>query len=106
MDYDKIFESINLILQKAIQHYNLSIIEKNNGIKKDTIVLKNYSRQYMSVINIKNEKLVWVNCFCTSNGHSTWPNAVIVSKGGNCYFNLMINLNDKSYSNLKFNESN
>ncbi len=57
------------------------------------IDLKQYKRQYVAIINSKGEKEVWINCFCGHQHDKYWKESIImVSDGGNCYFNLKINL--------------
>jgi len=52
-----------------------------------------YYKQLIPIINIKGEKEVWVNCFCSADGKPYWKkNIVLVMDGGSCYFNLKINL--------------
>lgn len=56
------------------------------------IDLARYKRQYTAVVNAKGEKEVWVNCFCSEPGYD-WKKQILgVADGGNCYFNLKINL--------------
>lgn len=65
--------------------------------------IKKYKRQYFPVINDKGEKEVWVNCFC---GHPDydWKNKIVfVFDGGNCFFNVKVNLQTKKYYDLMIN---
>jgi hypothetical protein len=68
------------------------------------IDLKRYYRQYIVVYNKRGEKEVWVNCFCNIQSIDYWrQKAVIVMGGGNCFFNVRINLTRKSYSDFMVN---
>lgn len=68
------------------------------------IKLKGKKRQYVPVINEKGEKEVWVNFFCSDWGNDNWKNDIMmVHDGGNCYFNLKVNLTNKTYSELSIN---
>lgn len=65
--------------------------------------LKRYKRQYVAVINSTGEKEVWVNCFCDAS-NKDWKNEIIeVLDGGNCYFNLKINLTKGQCYDLMIN---
>jgi hypothetical protein len=62
------------------------------------IKLKNYKRQYICGINRSGDKEVWVNCFCKSDFQllKYWRSqTVVVMDGGECFFNLKINLTKK-----------
>lgn len=77
----------------------------NSKLKKENfiLILSRYKRQYMAIINKEGEKEVWVNCFCE---HWDWylsTRPVQVSDGGNCFFNLKINLSKNIYYNLMIN---
>jgi hypothetical protein len=91
LEQEKLFEEVN----KKHPEYRLD--------KKDFIInLKRYKRQYVAFLNSKGEKEVWVNCFC-----GTWEywktDFVIVNDGGNCFFNLKINLTSEQYYDLEVN---
>ncbi|MFA6261129.1 MAG: hypothetical protein WC760_06670 [Bacteroidia bacterium] len=103
---DLLFEKIDSLLKAAVVKLNQELRSKKNLIINDTIDLNKYSRQYMSAVSEKRGRLVWVNCYCTATGAPIWPKPVIVPKGGNCYFNLLIYLDENRYSNLKINSEN
>lgn len=64
-----------------------------------------YKRQYVPFIDKSGKRKVWVNCFCTgSYEFKNWKkNIVLVDDGGRCYFNVILNVTDGTYSNLEFN---
>lgn len=107
-------QKIEIILNKCIDDYNPNqerqfkeINNKHPEYKLDkenfVINLKRYKRQYQAVINSKEEKEVWINCFCRTY-NSNWKNEqIIVKDGGNCYFNLKINLSTEEYYELMVN---
>ena len=107
-------QKIETILNDCIENYNPEqerryneIKDKNKEYKIDKknfiIDLTRYKRQYEAVINSKGEKEVWVNCFCRTY-NSNWKNErVVVKDGGNCYFNLKINLTTGQYYELMVN---
>jgi hypothetical protein len=65
-----------------------------------------YKRQYVSFIDKEGHKKVWINCFCwtTNDEYSDWKKSVVmVDDGGSCYFNLIIDLTDNSFSDFEVN---
>ena len=57
----------------------------------DLLPLRRYLRQYVAVVDSSGERKVWVNFFCGAWGD--WRHyAVVVDDGGNCFFQLFINL--------------
>lgn len=111
---DEIIE-VERLLSECITNYNPlrqrffdSMTKAHPGEKLDKndfiIDLTRYKRQYVPVINEKGEKEVWVNCFC-DNPHN-WKNEIEqVLDGGNCFFNVKINLTKKNYYDLMVNGS-
>lgn len=94
---------IEKLLWEFIDSYNLELDRqykesktRNSSLEislKDHIIdLKEYKRQYVAVINNKGEKEVWVNCFCDPWKTNWRKETVSVLDGGNCYFNLKVNL--------------
>lgn len=64
-----------------------------------------YYRQYIAVITAAGDKEVWINCMCAV-ASGKWKKQIIRTKdGGNCYFNLKINLTQKIYYDLIVNEN-
>jgi len=79
------------------------ILKKCIAESKISINVNKYYRQYIVVKNDKGEKEIWLNCFCNVS-NLNWKKEVIhVSDGGNCYFNLKINLSLKTCYNLIVN---
>ena len=93
---------IDKTLETVIADYNSEheIIFKQFGeqhpdanFKREYFIidLKSYKRQYIAFYNKLGEKEVWVNCIC--NASKDWQHKLVTVKdGGNCYFNLKINL--------------
>lgn len=107
---------IETILKKCISDYNSEqekrlkeLNDKNLEYKLDkkdfTIDLAGYKRQYVPAINSKGEKSVWINCFCGQWSERSRTNLVLVMDGGNCFFNLKINLTTGQYYELMVNGS-
>ena len=66
--------------------------------------LDGYKRQYLPMINEKGQKEVWINFFCGNFGADNWETEIVqVEDGGNCYFNIKINLETKEYYELGIN---
>ena len=107
-------ENIELILLDFLKEYNPKqkklyndIKEKDPNAKIDikhfTIDLRRYKRQYYATTNEKGEKEIWVNCFCDTWDKNWKEDLIFVFDGGNCYFNLKINLKTKKYYNVMVN---
>lgn len=96
-------DAYNLVQEQYVKDikkkYPLRKIDKTNFI----IDLPSYKRQYIPTINAKGEKEVWVNCFCNAEYFPWRKSLVIVQDGGNCYFNVVINLTTGKYYNLSVN---
>ncbi|MBK7884260.1 MAG: hypothetical protein IPJ81_11040 [Chitinophagaceae bacterium] len=108
-------ENIETILKKGIDNYNIKqqeIFDKkykplpNNNFKLEDFIIdiKKYYSHYVPVINEKGEKEVWINCFCDRSYYNDWKKEIlVVMDGGNCHFNVIINLTTKTYYKLKVN---
>jgi len=87
-------ESIILLAQKERnKHEKQRLEEANKELPNDQrtktgyeIELAGKKRQYISVLNPKGEKEVWINFFCNDFDSDYWKKFPIeVSDGGNCY---------------------
>lgn len=108
-------DTIELILNRVVFENNIKQEEllKNHNKKypnnkwtktRFELDLKDKKRQYIAVINEHGEKEVWVNLFCDSFEGEDWKTELIfVEDGGNCYFNVKINLEKNTYSELMIN---
>ena len=106
---------IETILKLAVKENNekqkLRLEKSNqefpNNVRKQTgfeITLNEMKRQYVPIINPKGEKEIWINLFCDDFGNDTWKYTLMeVSDGGNCFFNVKVNLENKTYSRLIVN---
>lgn len=66
--------------------------------------LANYKRQLIVVTNAQGEKIVWVNCFCREGSQASWRHQIIeVVDGGNCYFNIKLNLTRRIWYDMMIN---
>ena len=107
-------EEIEEILNKCIEEYNLKQEKYYNenkeelnkyNIKKERLMinLKKYKRQYIAIINNKGEKKVYINCFCVDFKRNWRKELVEVCDGGNCFFQLRINIKTKKYYSFNVN---
>ncbi len=107
--------AIEEILKKAIKNSNeqqMEYLRKHNEEypkSKRTesgyeLSLNKHLRQYLPVINENGEKEIWINFFCHNWNSDSWKtNIVKVFDGGNCYFNLKVNLSTGLYSIIMIN---
>ncbi len=68
--------------------------------------LEDYNRQFVGGEMESGDKIIWVNCFCSSESENmkNWKKEIIlVADGGNCFFNVKINLKNKAYYDLLVN---
>ena len=103
---------IELLLETCITEYNKNQEHQHaKEIKIDpqlkyklTIPLQVYQRQYVPVLTTENEKLVYVNCFCSA--HDEWRKELIEANDmGKCYFQLMVDLTKNKYYSLFVEEN-
>ncbi len=105
---------IERILIKCINDYNVEQEKQFKEMvnqhpkypfdKKNFIIdLSRYKRQYVATMNPKGEKEVWINCFCNAWNKDWKTNLIMVNDGGNCYFNLKVNLTTEQYYELMVN---
>jgi hypothetical protein len=104
-------QEVERLLNNAIADYNprqeqkYEVMRKQypqkNILKHEFIIqLEYYGRQYVAMFNEKGEKEVWINCFCSALD-SDWKKEIIsVSDGGNCFFQVTVNLTQGRYVDL------
>ena len=109
---DKDLNLVQEILDKAINDKEFDFLKK--PIKKN---LENYYRQYVPYINENGERVIEINAFCeilenppnpekgiTEWTKMDWKNEyVMVDDGGNCYWQITINIDTKEYKDLMVN---
>jgi hypothetical protein len=111
--FDSTYSAINLtekdlqliddLFYNCIKQYNATMPKELHSPYIIDMKMYNYKRQYVAVLNSKGEKEVWINCFCEAEGYE-WKNQImIVADGGNCYFNLKVNLRTKTCYELSVN---
>jgi hypothetical protein len=72
---------------------NAPVIHKN---------LHKYLRQYAGV-EIGNKRLVYINFFCQDHGVDWLNNEVIVKDGGDCYFQIKVDIGGEHCFNFRVN---
>ncbi len=83
-DIDQIEKLIKIKVDSSNRHSN-SIYFINNSAR--------YFKQFITTINSKGEKEVWVNCFCDLVFAHDWKNQIVsVMDGGSCFFQFKVNL--------------
>ena len=103
------------VLIKCIFNYNIQQQKYSIKAKKlypdidqnqFFIDLSKYKRQYLTVINEKGEKEIWINCFrpWNNSGFNYWRKKIVrVNDGGNYFFNVIINLATNKYYQFSTN---
>lgn len=80
---------------------NLCILQNSNQISKK---LKSYFKQVVAVKTPNNEVVVWVNLSCSGKeSQYLFYNIIDSHDGGDCFFNVKINLNTLKYYDLSVN---
>ncbi|WP_040252081.1 hypothetical protein [Psychroserpens mesophilus] len=96
----------NDIQKKRLAEHNKTYPEHPWTETRYELKLEGYKRQYVPIINKNGQKIVWINFLCDDFGTDDWKNQLFeVEDGGNCYYNVKINLNRKEYYELGINGS-
>ena len=104
-------DNLEQLIKRCISDYNSDLRKrveregKNIGNLHLYLIedLSYYKRQYVPTKNEDGEKIVWVNSFCSADGWD-WQNEVLgVDDGGNCYFDLIINLSTGDCYDIQVN---
>ncbi|PKL72114.1 hypothetical protein CVV26_02910 [Candidatus Kuenenbacteria bacterium HGW-Kuenenbacteria-1] len=94
---NKRYTPTNTDIQKAIE-----LLESFLKSKKEIQALLNYKVQFFGYLNEKEEKIIWANFFCSD--YKNWKKDLVsVEDGGNCYFNIKINLNTQKVFDFNIN---
>ena len=108
---------VKVLLRACIDEYNQAQVielqklrkaQPNEVFKADNFIinLPKYKRQLVAVINTKGEKEVWVNCFSHELYKMDWHHEIAFwHDGGNCLFNVRINLTKRKWCDLMVNGS-
>lgn len=105
---------IDSLLITSIEQYNteqddeyqrLKTKSLSVGIDRQNFVIdiERYKRQYVACVDSNGDKIVWVNCVCDVTD-TFWKHIIVdVSDGGNCYFNVKLNLAKRTWFDLYVN---
>jgi len=91
----------NLLIQ-CVNDYNKNLSPKFKNLSID-LAGNSYKRQIISVINNNGDKEVWLNCFCSMYDKRWKTDVLTVEDGGSCFFNLKLNLTNKTFYHLLVN---
>jgi hypothetical protein len=94
---------LDTLIRKCATEMNNSLEEKIREYYSIDFKKYNYKRQYIAVFNNKGEKEIWVNGFCNTWNKRWKEELIFVHDGGNCYFNLKINLSTKNCYQISVN---
>ena len=100
LDNTEISDSLEII-KKAIEENN-STAPKGRQVGD----ISGYKLQFLPIENAKGEKEVWINAMCRDVGKESesWKkDLIIVSDGGSCFFNIYVNLTNKTHQKLMVN---
>jgi len=96
-------EKYNIEQKQRFEKLNKQHPEYNFDINQFIIDIKRYKRQYIPIVNNKGQKEVWINCFCDTFGMNWKKEQIDVMDGGNCFFNLKVNIDKKEYFDFMVN---
>jgi hypothetical protein len=89
---------VDSLLRQKVGEYNVG---KDNNT---AINLSKYKRQYFISFDLKERKIVEVNCFCQVHNDDSWKkHRIQVDDGGACYFNLKLNLTTRRILDYRVN---
>jgi hypothetical protein len=94
---------LELLMSSCLSKYNAKLVpDMKSSYGIDSVKYK-YKKQYVAVVNDKGQKEVWVNGFCDAWRKEWKKEILMVHDGGNCYFNLKINLTTKECFEISVN---
>jgi hypothetical protein len=96
-------EKIELLLSKCVTDYNNKLLSDKKEHFGIDMTKHKFKRQYVAAVNDKGEKEVWINCFCEIGGDNWKTSIIFVEDGGNCFFNLKVNLTNENCYDLSVN---
>jgi hypothetical protein len=96
----------NRKVKSYFKEWKLKDPKMSSQLNDFIIDLKNYKRQYLVSLNQKGKKVVHVNCLCSVFGMDDWKTQeIVVRDGGKCFFQLDVNLFEKTYIDFIVNGS-
>ena len=77
----------------------LTVLRRTNNLP-----VAGYYHQFISAIDSKGNKLIYVNGFCRTGSNDWWKTHLHQVKGGGaCYYDVVVNLLTRQYSNFGIN---
>jgi len=71
---------------------------------KNGLLHSRYKRQYIPYLSKNGTKHIKIICFCEDFGNNNWKKDILlVDDGGDCFFQVIINLATNTYSDLMIN---
>ncbi|MBC7861367.1 MAG: hypothetical protein IAF38_00250 [Bacteroidia bacterium] len=99
----------NLKNKKFIDSLNKTLYRhsENKFTGKGSVFPDKYKKQCYPYVNSNGETEVWVNCFCDGPWKFDWRKEPLgmVRDGGNCFFQVKINLSKKTFSEFHVNDN-
>ena len=93
------FLVIDDVLKVAIQENEFYFLEE-----KQLSELKKYYLQYLVYLDENGDKWVYINAMCKVSDKLNWKKEMYsIADGGNCYWNMKINITKKTYSYVMIN---
>ncbi len=93
-------------MEQLVKILNQSIQDNQNGLTNERNQIGNrvYYKQLVPMISPNGDKEVFVNCLCSeSNPNIDDKELIVVFDGGNCFWNVTINLTKSTYHRLYVN---
>lgn len=98
---DKDIETSEKLLNDCFDKQKSGTVNRLLNRKPD-----DYDRQFIGAIDPNGDKIIWINCFCKGEESSfkDWKNKIVfVNDGGDCFFNVKINITKNTYYDLMVN---
>lgn len=93
--------NIDSLLTACVNNYNLQ--QESTRKSPEYIDLKKYKRQYIPYKSVEGKK-VYINCFCIHDIDVWKEKLVQVDDGGNCFFQLTVDLEGNRCLDFSTNE--
>jgi hypothetical protein len=90
-------------MNDCIEDYNNELSSEYKQYAAIDLTKEKYKRQYVAVTNKNGDKEVWINFLCQTYADDWKTSIKLVQDGGNCYFNLKINLTREKCYDLSVN---
>jgi hypothetical protein len=94
---------VDSLLLQSVTAWNQ--YQRQHGYTGPALNPNGYKRQLIAVVTETGEKQVWANCLCEVLD-ARWKKRIYrVSGGGDCYFNVRLNLSRRSWGEVSENNS-